>query len=106
MFANCTGLKTAPELPFKSNSSWNYYCYNGMFKGCTGLTTPPSSIPSLMHDYACYQMFYGCSKLTKTPAMSNCDCDKYACYQMFYGCSKLKDASNITITGTYSYSHY
>ena len=80
MFANCTGLKTAPELPFQSNSSWNYGCYKGMFYKCTGLTTPPSSIPYVMHEYACYQMFYGCSKLT--------------------------DASNITITGTYSYSHY
>lgn len=38
-------------------------CYNGMFSGCTSLTTAPS-LPATTLKYSCYNyMFYGCTKI-------------------------------------------
>ena len=40
MFAGCTSLITAPELPAKTLTGASG-CYGGMFKDCTGLKTTP-----------------------------------------------------------------
>ena len=66
MFKGCTSLTTAPVLP----AIWLVrYCYNSMFQGCTSLTTAPV-LPATMFDNSCYNsMFQGCSSLNYIKAM-------------------------------------
>jgi len=64
-------------------------CYQGMFSGCSSLTTAPE-LPAEALDNNCYfQMFYGCSSLTTAPELPATTLAD-ACYGgMFYGCSNL-----------------
>jgi len=71
-----------------------------MFRYCTSLTTPPSSLPAEVLPRACYQgMFEGCSSLTATPAtlgattMSGTD----AMGGMFGNCTSLTSAFDINV---------
>ena len=44
-------------------------CYNGLFSGCTSLTTAPS-LPATTLSESCYQnMFNGCTSLTSAPEL-------------------------------------
>jgi hypothetical protein len=66
MFANCTLLATAPELPATTLKT---SCYNGMFSGCTSLTTAPE-LPATTLVSSCYNyMFRNCSSLKYISAM-------------------------------------
>jgi hypothetical protein len=60
MFAGCTGLTTAPELPATNLQEG---CYNEMFLGCTSLTTAPV-LPAVNPAHMCYfMMFDSCTSL-------------------------------------------
>lgn len=60
MFYGCTSLTTAPELPASTLASG---CYKHMFNNCTNLTTAPE-LPATTLTTNCYQyMFYRCTKL-------------------------------------------
>lgn len=60
MFNGCTSLTTAPELPALTLAS---YCYQAMFRGCTSLTTAPE-LPAMVLAYGCYnKMFTTCTNL-------------------------------------------
>ena len=66
MFARCTGLVRAPELPATSLAA---ECYAGMFSGCTALAQAPS-LPATTLAFGCYMgMFAGCSSLVNAPSL-------------------------------------
>ena len=86
MFANCTGLTTAPELPATTLAGG---CYDSMFYYCTSLTTAPA-LPATTLAVGCYyNMFLGCTGLTTAPELRATTL-AVACYaNMFAGCSNL-----------------
>ena len=65
MFDGCTSLTTIPNLPATTLAS---YCYQFMFRSCTGLVETPEGWILKAQTTAsdsCYAMFGGCSKLQK-----------------------------------------
>ena len=61
MFSGCTSLTTAPELPATTLAA---HCYESTFSGCTSLTTAPELPATTLAAY-CYQStFSGCTSLT------------------------------------------
>lgn len=67
MFANCTGLTTAPALPATTLAT-NCYCY--MFYGCTSLTTAPV-LPATTLVQGCYDtMFNTCNSLNEITCLA------------------------------------
>ena len=60
MFAACTSLTKAPDLPATKLAP---YCYEQMFRGCDNLTSAPELPATNLAPY-CYQyMFYNCTNL-------------------------------------------
>ena len=103
MFNGCTSLTTAPVLPATTLAS---NCYNGMFNGCTSLTTAPSILPATTLATACYyQMFYDCTSLTTAPELPATTLAT-ACYNnMFYGCRLLTTAPYLPATTLADYCY-
>ena len=67
MFAGCTSLTTAPELPATMLLN---YCYQNMFNGCTSLTTAPVLSAAKLINY-CYQnMFRDCTSLNRITCLA------------------------------------
>ena len=60
LFKDCTSLTTAPELPAKKLVD---FCYAYMFNGCTSLTTAPDIPIVELAYYCCGSMFDGCTLL-------------------------------------------
>ena len=95
MFADCSALITAPQLPAPSTVE---ECYYGMFMNCSSLTTAPA-LPAASVGYGSYNsMFYGCSSLTTAPALHSIYINNYCYMYMFYGCSKLTTAPELPAT--------
>ena len=86
MFLGCTSLTTAPELP--ATTLADYCCY-GMFQGCTSLTTAPE-LPATTLVRHCYgSMFKGCTSLTTAPVLPATTLASSCYVNMFYGCTSL-----------------
>ena len=86
MFYGCTSLTTAPELPATTLAKG---CYLLMFKGCTSLTTAPELPATTLVDYCYSNMFQDCTSLTTAPELPATTLVDYCYKGMFYGCSKL-----------------
>lgn len=87
LFADCTSLVSAPELPATTLS---YGCYTHMFSN-TALVTPPV-LPATTMATICYQyMFADCSSLTSAPVLPATDLTGgNGCYaEMFQNCTSL-----------------
>ena len=95
MFADCSALITAPQLPAPDAVE---ECYYGMFMNCSSLTTAPA-LPAVTVGYGSYNsMFYGCSSLTTAPALPATRLGMYCYYAMFQGCSSLTTAPALPAT--------
>lgn len=58
-------------------------CYNGMFRGCTGLTTAPQ-LPATQSAFSCYSsMFEGCINLEIAPEINLVNLSEECCQRMF-----------------------
>lgn len=71
MFANCSSLTAAPDLPEVQFNSYSYEAFSHMFESCVSLVSAPKKLPDGLSDYvpdsvASY-MFYSCSSLTAAP---------------------------------------
>lgn len=98
MFYGCTGLTTTPELPATTLAE---RCYNGMFEGCTSLTTAPE-LPATTLKIQCYSsMFAGCTSLTTAPELPATTLMRSCCFQMFRGCTSLTTAPELPVTTLY-----
>ena len=95
MFQNCTGLKTAPELPATTLAT---SCYAYMFWCCTSLTTAPA-LPATTLATSCYRyMFSDCTSLTTAPALPATTL-AYECYYCMFGdCTSLTTAPALPAT--------
>lgn len=86
MFANCSGLTSAPELPATNLED---RCYWAMFTWCTSLTTAPELPATTMASSAYSEMFEDCHSLTTAPELPATTLAQQCYYQMFEGCSAL-----------------
>ena len=97
MFKGCTSLTTAPELPATTLAN---QCYGGMFYNCVSLTTAPE-LPATTLEICCYaDMFLGCTSLTTAPELpaTILQCAD-SCYSgMFYDCTSLTTAPELPAT--------
>ena len=71
-------------------------CYQGMFQGCTGLTTAPALPATALASSCYYNMFRGCTGLTTLPKLSTLALQPSCYYRMFYGCTKIKVSTALT----------
>lgn len=102
LFKNCTGLKTAPELPAETMKT---SCYESMFEGCASLETAPD-LPAETLGGSCYQyMFKGCTSLETAPDLPATSM-MIRCYEsMFEGCTSLEAAPVLPATSLASYCY-
>lgn len=126
LFANCSSLRTAPELPVFQAIPERCYasmffscaitaapalpatelgsaCYSATFSRCTSLTTPPPELPATTLTNQCYyNMFNECSHLSAIPVMPAFTPASGCCYQMFNNCTALTGEVVIRLNQTAS----
>lgn len=86
LFASCTNLRTAPELPVENTRQ---HCYASMFMGCTSLINMPTLYATEMVTGAYQFMFSGCTSLKNIQPLIATKLNN-TCYRgMFYGCTSL-----------------
>lgn len=90
MFAGCTELVTAPELPVAASGS----SYNGMFMGCSKLKNAPVLSSTNPRD-SYVKMFKDCIALETAPALPATSDAGYT--SMFEGCTSLKSCPEMTL---------
>ena len=89
MFADCSSLTQAPQLPAQTLKD---RCYSNMFAGCSSLTTAPE-LSSMALDVYCYsRMFLSCTSLTIAPALPATELKEACYYGTFQGCTSLTTA--------------
>ena len=86
MFANCTSLLSAPELPATTLET---YCYYGLFYGCTSLTEAPELPATTLASDCYYVMFANCISLKKAPELPSTTLITRCYGYMFDGCNNL-----------------
>ena len=102
LFAGCSSLTTAPELPATTLQN---YCYEKMFSDCSSLTTAPD-LPATNLAWGCYEdMFSSCSSLTIAPELPATKLASYCYRGMFSGCSSLTTAPELPATELASYCY-
>ena len=70
LFANCTVLTSAPDLPAMTLSP---KCYGSMFEGCTALEKGPDLPATTLADECYAAMFINCSKLSTVTMLATSD---------------------------------
>lgn len=96
MFADCTNLTTAPDLPATTLSP---SCYYAMFSYCTNLTKAPE-LPATTLKSNCYSfMFNGCAALKVNISSGN---KIFTCPSTIpnYSVNNMFDKTGGTFTGT------
>ena len=86
LFANCTSLITAPELPATTLTNW---CYAYMFVGCTSLITAPELPATTLTNWCYYGLFSGCTSLITAPELPATTLASYCYKETFKDCSNL-----------------
>lgn len=103
MFSGCTSLTTAPELPATTLTD---NCYAAMFFGCTNLIVAPE-LPATALTKNCYNnMFDGCTSLTTAPALPATTLASYCYYRMFTNCTSLTTAPELPATTLEDYCYH
>ena len=95
MFSGCTSLMQAPSLPA---TTLNLYCYTGMFSGCTSLMQAPSLPATTLNSYCYSDMFSGCTSLTQAPSLPATTLSIYCYSRMFSDCTSLTQAPSLPAT--------
>ena len=99
LFRDCTGLTDASKLLLPA-TILAYYCYSGMFQGCTSLTGVPALPAETLASYCYSGMFADCSALTGVPSnyLPVKTLASY-CYQSMFGrCTRLTQAPELPAT--------
>lgn len=91
MFKNCTGLQSVSKH-FLPATTLAMDCYQGMFSGCTSLTTAPELPATTLADYCYDYMFYGCKKLNYIKMLAT-DISAYSCLKNW--------VNGVSSTGTF-----
>ena len=86
LFADCTVLTSAPDLPAMTLSP---DCYGSMFARCTALVKAPD-LPATTLAESCYRgMFLGCTALEKAPDLPATELAVLCYNHMFGNCLNL-----------------
>jgi len=86
LFADCTQLISAPELPATTLAD---NCYSAMFVRCSSLISAPK-LPATTLAKNCYcDMFNGCTNLTSAPELPATTLAADCYIHMFEDCTKL-----------------
>ena len=86
LFADCTQLISAPELPATTLAD---NCYSAMFVRCSSLISAPK-LPATTLANNCYcDMFNGCTNLTSAPELPATTLAADCYIHMFEDCTKL-----------------
>lgn len=92
------GIVNAKNLSLPATTLADY-CYQGMFYGCTNLTTAPSILPAITLANYCYSyMFYGCTNLTVVPELPATTLAHHCYDGMFVSCASLTTAPALPAT--------
>ena len=86
LFKDCTALTTAPELPATIIKEW---CYSSMFNGCSSLAVAPELPAKKLVDFCYAYMFKDCSSLKAAPDIPVVELTYYCCGSMFDGCNSM-----------------
>ena len=98
LFNGCTGLTSAENLVLPATTLAEG-CYYSMFTNCAKLTKAPKELPSDTLKTNCYaQMFWNCKSLTKVPKLSATKLATYCYSSMFAGCTSLKTVPELPAT--------
>ena len=82
-------------IPYPTGNS----VFNGMFIGCSSLTTAPT-LPATTLTEGCYnQMFQGCTSLTSAPELPATSLTSQCYNAMFSGCTSLNYVNCLAETG-------
>ena len=97
LFRYCTGLTSAENLLLPATTLASG-CYEGMFYGCSSLTTAPE-LPATVLTYACYDSMFGrCTSLSTAPALSATTLAQ-SCYRFIFNrCTSLTTAPELPAT--------
>ena len=107
MFQGCTSLTTAPALPATTLVE---YCYQNMFRDCGSLVNVPE-LPATTLASSCYSsMFQNCGSLVNAPELPATTL-AVSCYDgMFFDCTSLTSAPALPATtladSCYGYMFY
>lgn len=94
LFNGCTGAVSAENLILQA-TSLTKYCYCGLFKGCTNLTSAPELPANTLSEYCYTEMFANCTSITTAPVLGATTLAS-ACYaQMFINCTSLTSAPEL-----------
>ena len=103
LFANCTALTKAPDLPATALVEG---CYSSMFTGCTSLIKAPA-LPATTLATLCYAiMFSGCTALTQAPALPATTLAGGCYVGMFGDCASLTQAPALPATTLIDLCYY
>ena len=98
LFNGCTGLTSAENLVLPATTLAEG-CYYSMFTNCAKLTKAPKELPSDTLKTNCYaQMFWNCKSLTKVPKLSATKLATYCYSSMFTNCTSLTTATELPAT--------
>ena len=86
MFMGCTNLTSAPALPATTLVNMCYYC---MFMNCSSLANAPKIMATTVASGSCNQMFSGCTSLTSAPDLLAETLENQCYLKMFSGCTNL-----------------
>ena len=103
LFADCTTLTVAPELPTTTLAD---YCYSLMFANCTSLTTTPKLPATTLVNGCYYSMFNGCTSLTTVLELPATTLAESCYYLMFANCTSLTAAPELPVTTLADYCYY
>ena len=96
MFADCTNLSSVPNLPATTLAE---SCYGYMFKGCNSLTSAQVVLPATTLAGWCYiSMFEGCTSLKSAPELPATTLASHCYMSMFGGCTSLTSAPELPAT--------
>lgn len=88
LFNNCTGLTDASQLVLPV-TGLTENCYEGLFAGCTSLVAAPQLPATTLASYCYLMMFAGCENLTTAPDLLAPVLSNNSYWGMFMYCSKL-----------------
>ena len=94
LFANCSALTSAPELPTMKLAP---YCYQSMFENCTSLTSAPGLPATTIAPYCYERMFYNCDSLQTAPNLPATTLAEH-CYRNMFTSSGLQTGPDIKAT--------
>ena len=95
MFSGCTSLTTAPKLPATTLAN---NCYSSMFSRCSKLTVATELLATTLAKNCYLSMFNGCTSLTVSPVLPATSLASGCYFNMFQKCTSLTTAPELPAT--------